>query len=76
MAAGCTMGRKQVGGGSDMLWAMFSWETFGSGIHVDVALTHTIYLKIIADRVHPIMAMTFPDGSDLFQQDNVPCHTS
>ena len=26
--------------------------------------------------VHPFMAMVFPDGSGLFQQDNVPCHTA
>lgn len=70
------MGRKQVGEGGDMLWAMFSQETFGSGIHVDVALMHTIYLKIFADCEHPTMAMVFPDGSDLFQQDNVPCPTT
>ena len=27
MAPGCTVGRRQAGGGSAMLWAMFCWET-------------------------------------------------
>ncbi|KAK3557200.1 hypothetical protein QTP70_026141, partial [Hemibagrus guttatus] len=35
MAPECTMGRRQAGGGSVMLWAMFCWETLGSAIHVD-----------------------------------------
>ncbi|MCI4388645.1 hypothetical protein PGIGA_G00088540 [Pangasianodon gigas] len=75
MAPACTMGRMQAGGGSVMLWAMFCWETLGPGIHVDSILTHTTYLNIVADQVHPFMAMLFPNGSDLFQQDNAPCHT-
>ena len=38
MAPGYTVGRRQAGGGSVMLWAMFCWETLGSTIHVDVNL--------------------------------------
>ncbi|MCI4382560.1 hypothetical protein PGIGA_G00016250 [Pangasianodon gigas] len=72
-APGCTMGRRQAGSGSVMLWAMFCWETLSQGIHVDVTLTRTTYLNIIAD---PFMATVFPNGSSLFQQDNVPCHTA
>ncbi|KAK3573262.1 hypothetical protein QTP86_019240, partial [Hemibagrus guttatus] len=34
MAPGCTMGRRQAGGGSVMLWAMFCWKTLGPAIHV------------------------------------------
>ncbi len=68
MAPGCTMGR-----GSVIFWAMFCWETLSPGISVDVTLTRTTYLKIV---VHPFMATVIPDGSGLFQQDNVPCHTA
>ena len=49
MAPGCTMGRRQASGGSVMLWAMFCWETLGPAIHVDVTLTRTTYLSIVAD---------------------------
>ncbi|KAJ8276573.1 hypothetical protein COCON_G00083250, partial [Conger conger] len=76
MAPECTVERRQDGGGSMMLWAMFCWETLGPGIHVDVNLTHATYLNIVADQVHPFMATVFPDGSGLFQQDNAPCHTA
>ncbi|MCI4379860.1 hypothetical protein PGIGA_G00233280, partial [Pangasianodon gigas] len=75
MAPGCTMERTQAGGGSVMLWAMFCWETLGPGIHVDAILTHTTYLNIVADQVQPFMATVFPNRSDLFRQDNAPCHT-
>ena len=59
-----------------MLWAMFCWETLALAIHVDVSLTRVTYLDIAADQVHPFMAMVFPDGSGLFQQDNAPCQTA
>ena len=52
MAPRCTMGRRQAGRGSVMLWATFCWETLGPAIHVDVTLTLT-YLSIVADHVHP-----------------------
>lgn len=74
MAPRCITGRRQAGGGSVMLWAMFCWETLGLAIHVDVTLTRTTYLSIVADHVHPFMETIFPGGSGLFQQDNVPYH--
>ena len=46
----------------------------GSSIHVDVILTWTTYLSIVADHIHPFMETVFPDGCGLFQQDNAPCH--
>ncbi|KAK3562667.1 hypothetical protein QTP86_004084 [Hemibagrus guttatus] len=49
MAPGCTMRRRQAGGGSVMLWAMFCWETLGPAIHVDVTLTRTTYPSIFAE---------------------------
>ena len=76
MAAGCTVGRRQAGGGSVMLWAIFCWETLGPGIHVDVTWTRTTYLNIVADHVHPVMARVFPDGRGLSQQGNALCHTA
>ncbi|KAK3534421.1 hypothetical protein QTP86_015225, partial [Hemibagrus guttatus] len=57
-----------------MLWAMFCWETLGPAIHVDVTVTHSTYLNIVTDHVHPFMETLFPDGCGLFQQDNAPCH--
>lgn len=63
--------KRQAGGGSVMLWAILY-----PGIRVDVTLTLTTFLRIVADHVHPFMATVFPDVSGLFQQDNMPCHTA
>lgn len=54
--------RRQAGGGSVTLWAMFCSETLGLGIHMDVNLTCPTDLN------------TGPgnDGSGLFQHDNAP----
>ena len=57
-----------------MLWPMFCWETLGPAIYVDVTLTLTTYLSIVADHIHPFMKTVFPDGCGLFQQDNALCH--
>ncbi len=43
---------------------------------MDVNLTSATYLKIVSNHVHPFMAMVFPDGKGLFQQNNAPCHTA
>ena len=37
---------------------MFCCETLGSGIHVDVTLTCTTYVNIVAEQVHRFMALT------------------
>ena len=59
-----------------MFSTMFCWEALGLGIHVDVNLTRATNLNIIADKVHPFMAMVFPNGSGLFQKDKASCHTA
>ena len=53
MASGCTMVGRQTGAGSVMLWAMLCWGTLGPAIHMDVTLTGTTYLSIVADHIHP-----------------------
>lgn len=74
MASRCIMGRRQAGRDSVMLWAVFCWESLGPVIPVDVTLTRTTYLRIVADHVYPFMETIFPAGCGLFQQDNAPCH--
>ena len=60
----CTMGRRKAS--RNMLWVMFFWENLNAGIHVDVTLTCTTYLNIVADQVHSFIAPVVPDGSDFF----------
>lgn len=35
--------------------------SFGPGVHVDVILTHSAYLNIVADQIHTFMPTVFPD---------------
>nr|KAF6360184.1 hypothetical protein mMyoMyo1_011136 [Myotis myotis] len=57
-----------------MAWGMFSWHDLGPLIRVEQHLNSTTNLSIIADQVHPIMLMVYPNGDDFFQQDNMQCH--
>lgn len=71
---GCTMGRGQADRGSLMLWAVVCWETLDPAM--DVTLTRTTYLNIVADQLHSFIVTLFLNGSGFFQQDNTPCHTT
>lgn len=44
-------GDEMASGGDVMLWVMFcrGWGTLGSGIQVDVTLTRSTFLNIVAD---------------------------
>nr|KAF6360135.1 hypothetical protein mMyoMyo1_011093 [Myotis myotis] len=70
----CMSTTLQAGGGSVMVWDMFSWHDSGPLIHVEQPLNSTTYLSIVADQVHIIMLMAYPNGDGFFQQDNAPCH--
>nr|KAF6360105.1 hypothetical protein mMyoMyo1_011063 [Myotis myotis] len=70
----CISTTLQAGGGSVMVWGMFSWHDLGPLIHVEQRPNSTTYLSIIADQVHPIMLMAYPNGDGFFQQDNALCH--
>lgn len=45
-------------------------------VHVDVTVTHTLYLNTIADQLHRFWATVCPGCSGHFQQDILLCHTA
>ena len=69
----CTAGHKQAGVAGIMLWVTFSWAALGPIIR-KIAMKTLDYLNLIADQLHSYMEPIFPTGSEIFQQDNVPCH--
>nr|KAF6387327.1 hypothetical protein mMyoMyo1_007836 [Myotis myotis] len=69
----CMSTALQAGGGSVMVWGMFSWHDLGPLIRVEQHLKSTTYLSIVAVQVHPIMLMAYPNGDGFFQKDNAPC---
>lgn len=58
MASGCIVERKQVDDSGIMAWAMF-WATLRPIIPIAQSLTADWYVNIIADQVHPFMAIMF-----------------
>lgn len=55
--------------GNVLLGNLGSWRIYG---HVDATLSHITYQNILADYIHPFMAVVVPNGSGLFQQHNDP----
>ncbi|KFM71041.1 Transposable element Tcb1 transposase, partial [Stegodyphus mimosarum] len=69
-------GTVQAGGGSIMVWGMFSWHSLGSLIIVEGTMDQYKYASVLADHVHPYMRIVFPQDDGIFQQDNARCHTA
>lgn len=53
----------------ESLRLVFCFKTLGP----DITLKRTIYLNIVADKIHPPMLKVFPNISTLFQQYMAPC---
>lgn len=71
MTQWCDMGRTQTCGGEKLAWVMVYWKTLILVTHVENTLTCTSCLNTVEDHLHPSV---FPDGRDLFQEDNAPWH--
>ncbi|GFX81619.1 transposable element Tcb1 transposase [Trichonephila clavipes] len=69
-------GTVQAGGGSIMVWGMFSWHSLGSLIIVEGTMDQYKYASVLADHVHTYMRIVFPQDDGIFQQDNARCHTA
>ncbi|GFU67693.1 transposable element Tcb1 transposase [Trichonephila clavipes] len=52
-------GTVQAGGGSIMVWGMFSWHSLGSLIIVEGTMDQYKYASVLADHVHPYMRIVF-----------------
>ncbi|GFV72266.1 transposable element Tcb1 transposase [Trichonephila clavipes] len=52
-------GMVQAGGGSIMVWGMFSWHSLGSLIIVEGTMDQYKYASVLADHVHPYMRILF-----------------
>lgn len=72
IAPACTLGRRKVVGGTVILWAMI-WYKIAN--HMNITLTYTTYLNMVANQVHPFMQTVFTNGSYSFHQYNMPWHT-
>ena len=53
-------GRVQAGGGSILVWGMFSWYSLGALRIVEGTMDQHKYASILADHVHPYMRHVIP----------------
>jgi len=73
MNPSCLVTTVQAGGGSVMVWGMFSWHTLCPLVPIGHRLSAMAYLSIISDHVHHFIATMYPSSDGYFQQDNAPC---
>ena len=69
-------GRVQAGGGSILVWGMFSWYSLGALRIVEGTMDQYKYVSILADHVHRYMRNVYPQEDGIYQQDNATCHTA
>lgn len=55
---------------------IFTWHAWSLTIRVQQCLKETSYPNIVADQVHPVMLMVYPNGDVYFQQDNTSCQSA
>lgn len=64
------LSRFQAGGGSVVMWGMFSWHTLGHLIQIEQRLN----LNIVHDHMHPFLAIIYLSYNAYFQHEKAPCH--
>ncbi|GFT52796.1 transposable element Tcb1 transposase [Trichonephila clavipes] len=69
------VGKLQAGEGSITVWGMFSWHSLGSFIIVEAMMDQHKYASVVVDQVHLYIRIVFLQDDDIYQQDNMKCHT-
>lgn len=72
----CLLPTVKHGGGSVMIWGAISWKSGGPIVSLHGRINSQDYLGILADQVHPMVSVLFPEGNAVFQDDNAPIHTA
>lgn len=72
----CLLPTVKHGGGSVMIWAAISWYSAGPIVTLKGRVTAKNYTDILADHVHPMLQILFPEGDVIFQDDNAPIHAA
>lgn len=74
MDPSCQQGTVQAGGGSIMVWGVFTWTGLGPLVKLNGSLTGNAYVELLGDHLHPFMDFMYPNTDGVFMDDNAPCH--
>ncbi|KFM68178.1 Transposable element Tcb2 transposase, partial [Stegodyphus mimosarum] len=74
MDPSCQQGTVQAGGGSIMVWAVFTWHGLVPLVQLNRSLTGKEYLQLLEDHLQPFMDFTYSNNDGIFMDDNAPCH--
>lgn len=72
----CLLPTVKHGGGSVMLWGAMSHHGLGPLVVLHGRVTAKVYTSILADHLHPLVQVLFPNSRPVFQDDNAPIHTA
>lgn len=71
----CVKKTAKHGGGSVMVWGMFSSEGVGPLVRIIGTVNANVYLNLVQQHVIPPLRAS-PNQPAIFMQDNAPCHTA
>ena len=60
----------------NMSWGCFSFHGTGTRTHLDEMMNRTKYIDVLVRKMLPEFKKCYPDGSGVFPQDQVSCHSS
>ncbi|KAJ8876898.1 hypothetical protein PR048_021347 [Dryococelus australis] len=66
----CKKGAVQTGGGSVMVWGVFTQHGLDPLVHVPTKLNENRYKTLLGDHLQQFIDFSFPDNTGMFQQDN------
>ncbi|GIY17379.1 transposable element Tc1 transposase [Caerostris darwini] len=66
MDPNCQQGTVQAGGGSVMVWAVFSWHGLGPLVRLDRTLTGNAYVQLLGDHLQPFMDYVLKQRWDFY----------
>ncbi|GFS78876.1 transposable element Tcb2 transposase [Trichonephila clavipes] len=59
-----------------MVWNIFSWHSLGSLVRIPTSHNGILYVEFLSDHLHPFILVCYPQGNEVFQQDNCTSHMS
>jgi hypothetical protein len=74
MDPSCKQSNVETGGGSILVWVVFTWNGLVPLLRLNTSLTGDRYIALLSDHLQPFINFMYPHNDGIFQQENAPCH--